>query len=112
MLLCLIETVLSLLNAIQDKFAPIVQSHSFINFAILSDVLLDNPKTFANLRRMFEGYEDSGKAIPMAFIFCGNFSSTSCITGGASGIAKYQGSSFFPPPMYLPSPDSLRCTAG
>ncbi|CED83236.1 epsilon dna polymerase [Phaffia rhodozyma] len=72
----------------EDRFAPLIAANSHISFVIVSDLWLDHPKTFSNLRRMFEVYAGSTFR-PLAFIFCGNFSSSSCIVGGASGLAKY-----------------------
>ncbi|KAL7417965.1 putative epsilon DNA polymerase [Mrakia frigida] len=72
----------------EEKYDRIVKAHEQVSFVFISDLWLDHPKTLVNLRRMLEVYADA-VIPPLAFIFCGDFSSVPCTVGGAAGLAKY-----------------------
>ncbi|KAF8928204.1 DNA polymerase alpha/epsilon subunit B-domain-containing protein [Dissophora ornata] len=57
----------------EEQLKVIAQEYEDISFVILSDLWLDQPKTLATLRTIFEGY--SNTTLPLAFIMCGNFRS-------------------------------------
>ncbi|KAK0521797.1 DNA-directed DNA polymerase epsilon, subunit B [Tilletia horrida] len=63
------------------------QAHEDLNFVVISDVHLDQAKTLTNLRAMMQGYVDAD-FIPMAFVLCGDFCSTT--VSGSEMVAKYQ----------------------
>ncbi|GJJ75667.1 DNA polymerase epsilon subunit 2 [Entomortierella parvispora] len=64
----------------EEQLKVISEEYEDISFVILSDVWLDQPKTFATLRTIFEGYSNS--TLPLAFILCGNFKSNPFLFNG------------------------------
>ncbi|OAQ30656.1 hypothetical protein K457DRAFT_136934 [Linnemannia elongata AG-77] len=64
----------------EEQLRVIAQEYEDISFVILSDIWLDQPKTFATLRTIFEGYSNS--TLPLAFIMCGSFKSQPFLYNG------------------------------
>ncbi|KAG0056597.1 DNA polymerase epsilon subunit 2 [Gryganskiella cystojenkinii] len=64
----------------EEQLRVISEEYEDISFVILSDVWLDQPKTFTTLRIIFEGYSNS--TLPLAFILCGNFKSNPFLYNG------------------------------
>ncbi|KAG9069103.1 DNA-directed DNA polymerase epsilon, subunit B [Linnemannia hyalina] len=64
----------------EEQLKVIAQEYEDISFVILSDIWLDQPKTFATLRTIFEGYSNS--TLPLAFIMCGSFKSQPFLYNG------------------------------
>ncbi|KAG0003939.1 DNA-directed DNA polymerase epsilon, subunit B [Modicella reniformis] len=64
----------------EEQLKVIAEEYEDISFVILSDVWLDQPKTFAALRTIFEGYSNS--TLPLAFIMCGSFKSQPFLLNG------------------------------
>ncbi|KAF9192802.1 DNA-directed DNA polymerase epsilon, subunit B [Haplosporangium sp. Z 767] len=64
----------------EDQLKVIAEEYEDIAFVILSDIWLDQPKTFTTLRTIFEGYSNS--TLPLAFILCGSFKSTPFLYNG------------------------------
>ncbi|KAF9999128.1 DNA-directed DNA polymerase epsilon, subunit B, partial [Entomortierella chlamydospora] len=63
-----------------EQLCVIASEYEDISFVILSDLWLDQPKTFATLRTIFEGYSNS--SLPLAFIMCGSFKSEPFLFNG------------------------------
>ncbi|KAF9433469.1 DNA-directed DNA polymerase epsilon, subunit B [Entomortierella beljakovae] len=63
-----------------EQLGVISSEYEDISFVILSDLWLDQPKTFATLRTIFEGYSSS--SLPLAFIMCGSFKSEPFLFNG------------------------------
>ncbi|KAF8979446.1 DNA-directed DNA polymerase epsilon, subunit B [Entomortierella lignicola] len=63
-----------------EQLNVIASEYENISFVILSDLWLDQPKTFATLRIIFEGYSNS--SLPLAFIMCGSFKSEPFLFNG------------------------------
>ncbi|KAK0551435.1 DNA-directed DNA polymerase epsilon, subunit B, partial [Tilletia horrida] len=63
------------------------QAHEDLCFVIISDLHLDQAKTLINLRAILQGYVDA-EFIPMAFILCGDFCSTT--VSPSEIVTKYQ----------------------
>ncbi|KAF9903217.1 DNA-directed DNA polymerase epsilon, subunit B [Linnemannia zychae] len=64
----------------EEQLKVIAQEYEDISFVILADIWLDQPKTFATLRTIFEGYSNS--TLPLAFIMCGSFKSQPFLFNG------------------------------
>lgn len=64
-----------------------------MHFFFLSDVWLDVPETFTNLRRLFDNCIEND-FIPKVIVLCGNFSSKSISQGSGRDIQRYQGKLF------------------
>ncbi|KAF9931098.1 DNA-directed DNA polymerase epsilon, subunit B [Linnemannia zychae] len=64
----------------EEQLKVIAQEYEDISFVILSDIWLDQPKTFSTLRTIFEGYSNS--TLPLAFIMCGSFKSQPFLFNG------------------------------
>ncbi|KAG9322544.1 hypothetical protein KVV02_003056 [Mortierella alpina] len=64
----------------EEQLKVIAEEYEDISFVILSDLWLDQPKTFSTLRTIFEGYSSS--ALPLAFIMCGSFKSQPFLYNG------------------------------
>ncbi|KAI1321746.1 DNA-directed DNA polymerase epsilon, subunit B [Mortierella claussenii] len=64
----------------EEQLKVICEEYEDISFVILSDLWLDQPKTFATLRTIFEGYSNS--TLPLAFIMCGSFKSEPFLLNG------------------------------
>ncbi|KAG0374933.1 DNA-directed DNA polymerase epsilon, subunit B [Mortierella sp. AD032] len=64
----------------EEQLKVIAQEYEDISFIILADIWLDQPKTFATLRTIFEGYSNS--TLPLAFIMCGSFKSQPFLFNG------------------------------
>ncbi|KAG0207905.1 DNA polymerase epsilon subunit 2 [Mortierella sp. GBA30] len=64
----------------EEQLKVIAEEYEDISFVILSDIWLDQPKTFSTLRTIFEGYSNS--ALPLAFILCGSFKSQPFLYNG------------------------------
>ncbi|KAK3829292.1 MAG: DNA polymerase alpha/epsilon subunit B-domain-containing protein [Benniella sp.] len=64
----------------EEQLKVISEEYETISFVILSDVWLDQPKTFTTLRTIFEGY--SSAILPLAFIMCGSFKSQPFLLNG------------------------------
>ncbi|KAF9422305.1 DNA-directed DNA polymerase epsilon, subunit B [Podila epigama] len=64
----------------EEQLKVISEEYEEIAFVILSDVWLDQPKTFTTLRAIFEGYSNS--TLPLAFILCGSFKSQPFLYNG------------------------------
>ncbi|KAG0082944.1 DNA polymerase epsilon subunit 2 [Podila epicladia] len=71
----------------EDQLRVISEEYEDISFVILSDVWLDQPKTFTTLRTIFEGYSNS--TLPLAFILCGSFKSQPFLYNGLES-AQYR----------------------
>ncbi|KAF9112413.1 DNA-directed DNA polymerase epsilon, subunit B [Mortierella sp. AM989] len=63
-----------------EQLNVIASEYEDISFVILSDLWLDQPKTFVTLRTIFEGYSNS--SLPLAFIMCGSFKSEPFLFNG------------------------------
>jgi DNA polymerase epsilon subunit 2 len=57
-------------------------------FFFLSDVWLDNPKTFLGLQKVFDNCIENS-FIPKVIVMCGNFTSQSIIQGSGQDIQRY-----------------------
>ncbi|KAF8138420.1 DNA polymerase epsilon, subunit B [Boletus edulis] len=57
-------------------------------FFFLSDVWLDNPKTFIGLQKMFDNCIENS-FIPKVIVMCGNFTSRSIMQGSGQDIQRY-----------------------
>ncbi|KAG0263305.1 DNA polymerase epsilon subunit 2 [Actinomortierella ambigua] len=64
----------------EEQLRVISEEYEDIAFVILSDVWLDQPKTFTALRKIFQGYATS--TVPLAFILCGSFKSEPFVYSG------------------------------
>ncbi|KAF9134753.1 DNA-directed DNA polymerase epsilon, subunit B [Mortierella sp. 14UC] len=64
----------------EEQLKVIAQEYEDISFVILADIWLDQPKTFATLRTIFEGYSNS--TLPLAFVMCGSFKSQPFLFNG------------------------------
>ncbi|KAI7830646.1 DNA polymerase alpha/epsilon subunit B-domain-containing protein [Gamsiella multidivaricata] len=64
----------------EDQLSVIAGEYPNIMFVILSDLWLDQPKTFTTLRTIFDGYSSAN--IPLAFIMCGSFKSQPFLFNG------------------------------
>ncbi|KAG9317411.1 DNA polymerase epsilon, subunit B [Chiua virens] len=62
---------------------------SDVYFFFLSDVWLDNPKTFVGLQKMFDNCIENS-FIPRVIVMCGNFTSRSIVQGSGQDIQRYQ----------------------
>ncbi|KIJ70051.1 hypothetical protein HYDPIDRAFT_104735 [Hydnomerulius pinastri MD-312] len=62
---------------------------SDVYFFFLSDVWLDNPKTFIGLQKMFDNCIENS-FIPKVIVMCGNFTSRSITQGSGQDIQRYQ----------------------
>ncbi|KAG0027319.1 DNA polymerase epsilon subunit 2 [Podila clonocystis] len=71
----------------EEQLRVISEEYEDISFVILSDVWLDQPKTFTTLRTIFEGYSNS--TLPLAFILCGSFKSQPFLYNGLES-AQYR----------------------
>lgn len=79
------------LTCIQSNYARRVREElSDVHFFFLSDVWLDNPKTFVALQRMFDNCIENS-FIPKVIVMCGNFTSRSIIQGSGQDIQRYHG---------------------
>jgi len=76
-----------------------------MNFFFFSDVWLDQADTLRGLQKIFDNCIENN-FIPKVIVFCGNFTSSGIAQGNSRDIQKYQGK-WFPPPPYVPSPQSL-----
>ncbi|KAF9969124.1 DNA-directed DNA polymerase epsilon, subunit B [Actinomortierella ambigua] len=72
-----------------EQLRVIAEEYEDIAFVILSDVWLDQPKTFAALRKIFQGYATS--TVPLAFILCGSFKSEPFVYSGQDAGPYRQG---------------------
>lgn len=70
--------------------ARVQQELPDLHFFFLSDVWLDNPQTFAGLRKMFDNCIEND-FIPKLIVLCGNFTSRSISQGNARDVQRYQG---------------------
>ncbi|KAG0236585.1 DNA-directed DNA polymerase epsilon, subunit B [Actinomortierella wolfii] len=73
----------------EEQLRVISEEYEDIAFAILSDVWLDQPKTFTALRKIFEGYANT--TVPLAFILCGSFKSEPFVYSGQDSGPYRQG---------------------
>ncbi|KAI8355910.1 epsilon DNA polymerase [Mortierella sp. GBAus27b] len=64
----------------EEQLKVIAEEYEDISFVILSDVWLDQPRTFTTLRTIFDGYSNS--TLPLAFIMCGSFKSQPFLFNG------------------------------
>ncbi|KAF9226558.1 DNA polymerase epsilon, subunit B [Gyrodon lividus] len=62
---------------------------SDVYFFFLSDVWLDNPKTFIGLQKMFDNCIENS-FIPKVIVMCGNFTSRSITQGNGQDVQRYQ----------------------
>jgi len=61
---------------------------SDVYFFFLSDVWLDDPKTFIGLQKMFDNCIENS-FIPKVIVMCGNFTSRSIMQGSGQDIQRY-----------------------
>jgi DNA polymerase epsilon subunit 2 len=81
----------SWLICIQSNYARRVREElSDVYFFVLSDVWLDNPKTFIGLQKMFDNCIENS-FIPKVIVMCGNFTSRSIVQGSGQDIQRYHG---------------------
>ena len=82
-------------NLVQSNYARRVREElSDTYFFFLSDVWLDNPKTFLGLQKVFDNCIENS-FIPKVIVMCGNFTSQSIIQGSGQDIQRYHGMLIF-----------------